>query len=150
MMSFRKAVTASNIPAAQRGFTLIELMITVAIVAILAGIAYPAYTSATYKSNRADAKAHLMQMAQQMERCMTLYGAYDSASCNFQNGNNYTSEKAYYTAAVTSANTTFTLVATPAAGSSQAGDTKCRSFTLTHIGVKTATDSTGTAATDCW
>lgn len=150
MMSAKKIVIASKLPAAQRGFTLIELMLTIAIVAILAGIAYPAYTEATYKTNRADAKAHLMQMAQQMERCMTLYGAYDHASCNFQNGNSYASEKGYYSATVTSANTTFTLVATPAAGSSQASDTKCRSFTLTHLGVKTATNSTGTAATDCW
>lgn len=151
MIHSSKAPVLYQTPAVrQRGFTLIELMITVAIVAIIASIAYPAYTESTQKSKRADAKAHLMQLAQQLERCMSLYGSYDNASCNIQNGNSYVSEKGYYSAAVTSATTTFSIVGQPPATSSQFADTSCRSFTITHLGVKTSTKADGSAATDCW
>lgn len=55
----------------QRGFTLIELMITLAIVAIVAAIAYPSYTESVRKSRRADARAVLLEAAQFMERIYT-------------------------------------------------------------------------------
>ncbi len=51
-----------------RGFTLIELMITVAIVAVLAGIAYPSYREYVARSNRNEAQAILMEASQYMER----------------------------------------------------------------------------------
>ena len=51
-----------------RGFTLIELMITVAIVAILAGIAYPSYKAYVQKGNRASAEAFLMDGAQRQQQ----------------------------------------------------------------------------------
>ena len=51
-----------------RGFTLIELMIVVAIVAILTSVAYPAYTSSIIKGKRAEARAALTELMQQQER----------------------------------------------------------------------------------
>lgn len=59
-----------------RGFTLIELMITVAIVAILAGVAYPAYTEHVRKGKRAEARAALLNLLQQQERYMTQRNTY--------------------------------------------------------------------------
>ena len=59
-----------------RGFTLIELMITVAIVGILASIAYPAYTEAVLKGRRAQARTALLELAQQQERYMTQFNCY--------------------------------------------------------------------------
>ena len=61
------------------GFSLIEIMIVVAIVAILAGIAYPSYQDSVTRSRRSDAQSALMGFAQAMERFYTNNGTYVGA-----------------------------------------------------------------------
>lgn len=68
--------------ARQRGFTLIELMITVAIIAILAAVAFPAYTSQIAKGRRAEAKAMVLEASQWMERYYAENNRYDKNTAN--------------------------------------------------------------------
>ncbi len=62
---------------AQRGFTLIEVMIVVAIIGILSAIAYPAYTSYIQRANRAEARNFLQTVAQRLEQNYSLSGSYN-------------------------------------------------------------------------
>lgn len=136
----------------QRGFTLIEVMIVVAIVGILAAIAYPSYVEHIRKGNRADAEASLMQLSQFMERYYTGTGRYsktagqtdvpDNPAPPYPTGTNYT-----FTITVGNAGTSYTATATPNTNGVMAND-KCGALTLTNTGLK-GQASTATTA-DCW
>ena len=125
------------------GFTLIELMITIAVLAIIVGIAIPSYTQWVIESNRGEGKVVTMQTAQTLERCFTRFSSYANANCAVANGDTINSENARYTVTVASAANTFTLTAAP-----QRADPECGSLTLTHTGVRGIT-GTGTVD-DCW
>jgi len=112
------------------GFTLIELMFVVAIVAILLALAYPSYLDSVRKSRRADAKATLMDRAQSLERCFTRFNAYNDGNCPNPVG---LSEKGYYDVTVDRTATTWTLTATPVGD--QANDA-CEIFTVDYLGNK--------------
>lgn len=139
----------------RNGFTLIELMVTVAIVGILAGIAYPSYQDSVMKSRRADAKGALLGFANAMERHFTQNNTYLGAGTTGGNTGTPTifsttspvgGGTPYYnlTLNVATANT-YTLNAAPTGV--QAND-KCGTLSLTQTGVRGV--STSVAVTDCW
>ena len=130
---------------ANAGFTLVELMIVLGIIAIISAVALPSYQESTRRTNRTDGMTTMLETAQTLERCFTTYGKYDNASCSVLNGASIASPKGHYNIAVVSTPTTFSLTATPQG--SQVSDTKCANLTLENKGLKSAT---GTTPTKCW
>ena len=125
----------------QAGFTLLELMIVAAIVAILASLAMAFYGDNVTSARRTDGRTALLNNATTLEKCKAAYGAYNNAACVI----NANSPDGFYTVGVASTATTFTLTATPAGA--QTSDTDCTTMTLTNTGVE---GGTGADATECW
>ena len=131
-----------------KGFTLIELMITVLIIAILATIAYPTYVSFLLKSRRSDALATLAQDQIILERCYAQNFSY-SQTCNSLPTFPQTSAQGFYSITLSNLGaTTYTLTATPIG--SQTEDTTCASMIVDQANAKTAVDSSGNSQTTCW
>ncbi|WP_349571563.1 type IV pilin protein [Azotobacter salinestris] len=129
------------------GFTLIELMITVLIVAILMGIALPSYRQYVVRSNRAAAEAFMLEVANRQERYLLDRRTYADSldALGMSLGVDVSSN---YTVAVTSSSSaglTYTITATPI-GAQLASDTECGVLTLDQLGAKTAEGG----SSRCW
>jgi type IV pilus assembly protein PilE len=153
-----------------RGFSLIELMIAVVVLAVLAGIAIPSYTSYVNRSKRAAAKTVLLDTANLLERNYTTFGCYNKTSvavCQSQaagsafslpNAVAPTDGRAAYGITLAFGGATgqqYTLTATPCgtlgtcpAGSEAFVDAECGALTLTQTGARTSSGA-ATAAV-CW
>lgn len=125
------------------GFTLVELMVVLGIIAIISTVAYPAYQDNIRKANRADGMAMAMEVAQRLERCYTAYGAYNNANC--PTGPIESSEKHYEINIVADASS-FTVTADPVSAR-QLKDTQCASLSIDNTGKKSAS---GPKGLDCW
>jgi len=129
-----------------RGFTLIELVIAMAIVAIISTIAYASYSSQVQKSRRSDALTSVGALSSSLERCYAQ--AYTYVGCGNVAAGVTASQNGYYSIATVLAASAYTLTATPVGG--QAGDTTCAAFILSNTG-QTATNAGGAdETTACW
>lgn len=129
----------------QGGFTLIELMVVVAIIGILAAIAIPSYQDYVLRGNRTEGMALLSDAAARQERYYAQNNTYADTLAKL--GLQESSNNNLYTLTISNtSSTTYTLTAAPKGA--QLKDTKCGSLGLNQAGVKT---KTGTAAlSDCW
>jgi type IV pilus assembly protein PilE len=147
------------------GFTLIELMIVVAVIGILAAVAFPSYRESVAKSRRAEVRTILLEASQWMERHYSENFRYDqntagTAVADIFPANLAQSPRdaggAYAIAVSASTQRSYTLTATRVAGGPVASD-KCGNFQITNTGVKSnpgfstsSFSSASAAATACW
>ncbi|ANJ67599.1 pilus assembly protein PilE [Halothiobacillus diazotrophicus] len=140
-----------------RGFTLIELMVVAAIIAIIAAIAYPSYINSVVKSKRSAAEACLSEHANYMERFYTTNLAYDkdragksigtlpALGCDTDGGMADNYSFSFVTNFPTQS--TYAIQAIPKLAQASR-DKKCGTLTLNQAGTRTVSGS-GTVA-DCW
>lgn len=111
-----------------KGFTLLEVMIVVAILGVLAAMAYNSYLNQVVTSNRTDAKSALNDVAQRLQRCYTTYGAYNDEDCgvfgDLDGGGSIDSSEGLYEITGNVTETQYTLTATPVEPP-QTGDDEC-------------------------
>jgi len=147
------------------GFTLIELMITCGVLAIIVAVAVPTYQRQVHKARRTDARNALLDLAGREERWLSVGNSYTQTPANVGYAGAFpqTITNGYYSVnvqapdtsatnpanAVTPANPSFIITAT--AIGDQLGDTDCKTFTVNQVGAQTALNSAGvTNTTTCW
>jgi type IV pilus assembly protein PilE len=136
-----------------RGFTLVELMVTILVAAILAAIAIPGYTNQIRKSRRTEARNAVLDAAAREERFFATHNVYSLTNTDLGYGTVAAPVVdvpvgLYYTLTVkcTAACAGFTVTASPAG--TQLKDTACTAFTVDQTGLQTAIPAANT--TTCW
>ena len=140
------------------GFSLIELMTTVVIVAILASIAVPTYTSQIRKSRRTEARNAVLDLAGREERFYSTNNAYSSKPSDLGYSTVTTDTwttvgtigSGYYTIVAAVANNASTYIITATTAGIQTSDAQCATFVVDQTGAQSATGSGTNATKDCW
>ena len=126
-----------------RGFTLIEIMIVIAIIGIVITIGYPSLTEYVKKGRRTEVAGLLSEQAQLLERFYSKNNVYTNAT-GLSAGNDF------YTITPTLTDQTFLLTAVRKTGTAMATD-RCGDFTITNTGVRSmANAASGLTSKDCW
>lgn len=143
-----KARNLSTASSRSQGFTLIEVLIAVAIVGILAGIAVPIYTQYIVDARRTDAISFLSEVAGEQVRYFSSNNEYADSMDELGYDADGVSPEGHYTVTVSNPDggSSFLLTATPVASGRQANDAECTAFTITHTGAKNSTGS----GENCW
>ncbi|WP_313296512.1 type IV pilin protein [Diaphorobacter sp.] len=133
----------------QKGFTLIELMITVAVIAILSAVAYPSYQEYLIRSRRVEGQSLLSEAAVRQERYRAQNGGYTDDVTKLKLPHGDKSEHGYYTLTLSGVTSTdYTLLATRTGA--QAKDTRCGDYTLNAAGQKGLKVNTPGTSDQCW
>jgi type IV pilus assembly protein PilE len=153
-----QSANSSKVEAAGRlpqdsGFSLVELMIVVAIVGILAAVALPAYNNSVLRGGRAEGQAELLQVAAEQERFFSGANSYSTDATPLVTpnvaGRDRTTQNGLWTISVDAcgAGTIATcFVATATAVNAQVADS-CDTLTLSNTGIRGAT---GDTVNECW
>lgn len=156
-----KFATRRRFSGPLRGFTLIELTVTMLVAAILFAVAVPTYTNSVRKSRRTDARSALLDVAGREERFMSTNTAYTNLQANLGYAASGTATitslpigSGYYTLTVTSPDTTQagvtnSFLATATAIGKQTSDV-CATLSINQLGQQTATGTDPNPNTDCW
>lgn len=137
-------------PKTEQGFTLIEMMIVVAIIGILAAIAYPNYQEYVLRGHRSEGMALLNDAAARQERYYSQTNTYVTADGDIQKlGLSATSSSGRYELSVSAPNGSGGYLLTAAPQGAQAADTKCGAFLLNARGVRNV-GASGASANECW
>jgi type IV pilus assembly protein PilE len=133
---------------AAAGFTLVEVMITVAIIGILAALAFPSYTRYVVRANRAAAETYLLEISSMQERYLVDRRAYATTLAALGYATLPDSIAPHYQITLTTTDTppAYQLTATPI-GNQLSRDTDCGALTLNAKGEKSASGTTGQG---CW
>jgi type IV pilus assembly protein PilE len=135
---------------AQRGFTLLELMVVVIIIGILVAVALPSYRQYIVRTHRTDAKSALLDLAGRQERYFYSNNAYATSLSDLGSSNSAAGE--YYTLSIDTpagaSSTNYVLTAT-AQGTQQRDDALCQTLALNRAGQFSSTGST-TNDPKCW
>lgn len=129
-----------------RGFSLVELMIVVAIVAILGTIVYPSYRQYLLTSHRVDAKKMLLDAANRQETYFMDFNQYTSSAADLNLSES--SDAGHYHLVLSAAGNSFRLSAT--ASGAQGADSDCVVFSIDQNGTRSALDSSDSINNDCW
>jgi type IV pilus assembly protein PilE len=131
-----------------RGMTLIELMIVIAVLGIVIALGYPSYRDQVIKARRADGMAYLLDIADREERHYSDTGAYTTTITDLGYADDLSPEGEHYKATISSTDTSMLYTISVAPQGAQAKDTRCGTFTLTSLGVKSISGSA--SVDDCW
>jgi type IV pilus assembly protein PilE len=158
----------ARVRAAQghRGFTLVELIVAMVILATLAAIAIPSYSIYVLKAHRTEAKSALLDLASLEERYFSTAGTYSATPTdlgyNYGAGVSFPVGSGYYNitnitvvaavppTALIPGGTPATYSITATAVGQQANDTACATFTINSAGLQTATGTDSNPNVDCW
>lgn len=147
----RNELTGCEMKERTQGVTLIELMVVVALLAIIASIAVPNYRSYMLRSHRADATAELLRVRTAQEKFFLQNNQYaDDAQLTVAPpaglGLNSASEHGFYTVVLDRTSPT-TYVVTATATGGQTDDAQCQTYTINEAGVRS---SAPYGITTCW
>ena len=136
------------------GFSLVDLLVVVAIIGILGAIAYPSYQDYVRESRRTDAYGALLTMANEQEKFYLSNNSYTTTLANVWDQGTTSLEDFYTLSVPTGTDTTFTVRAVAVAGTSQAQDSDCLCFELTDANQRRAFASSAWSGTNtgaaCW
>ena len=142
-----------RLPARHCGFNLIELMVTLVIIAILTMVAYPSFMQSVRKGKRSDAHTAMTRAASNLERFFSTNGTYTTDASQLgltMDGGSAYSNQGHYVIVVAAGGTgigsSYVVSATAKAGDMQEDDTGCTVFSIDSLGVRVPDPTTS----KCW